>query len=83
MVYKAYRSYCLAGTGDFPAEAVPVSQPFAPLLLLHPACPGGEPLPVPGGLLAEVGQESTRPFCPSHRKGAPWRTCSGRAAGQS
>ena len=35
MVYKAYRSYCLAGTGDFPAEAVPVSQPFAPLLLLH------------------------------------------------
>ena len=33
MVYKQYRSYCLAGESGFPAEAVPVSAPFAPLLL--------------------------------------------------
>lgn len=83
MVYKAYRSYCLAGTGDFPAEAVPVSQPFAPLLLLHPAAPGESRCLYPVASLAEVGQESTQALLPSHRKGAPWRTCSGRAAGQS
>ena len=35
MVYKQYRSYCLAGESGFPAEAVPVSAPFAPLLLLR------------------------------------------------
>ena len=40
MVYKQYRSYCLAGESGFPAEAVPVSAPFAPLLLLRPAAPG-------------------------------------------
>ena len=41
MVYKAYRSYCLAGDTGFPPEAVPVPAPFAPVLFLHPAAPGG------------------------------------------
>ena len=40
MVYKAYRSYCLAGDTGFPPEAVPVPAPFAPVLFLHPAAPG-------------------------------------------
>ena len=39
MGYKQYRSYCLAGESGFPAEAVPVSAPFAPLLLLRPPPP--------------------------------------------
>lgn len=65
MVYKAYRSYCLAGTGDFPAEAVPVSQPFAPLLLLHPAAPGESRCLYPVTSLAEVGQESTQALLPA------------------
>lgn len=71
MVYKAYRSYCLAGTGDFPAEAVPVSQPFAPLLLLHPAAPGESRCLYPVASLAEVGQESTQALLPVPPEGGP------------
>ncbi len=64
MVYKQYRSYCLAGESGFPAEAVPVSAPFAPLLLLRPAAPGTGRCLYPVESLAEVGQESPLALVP-------------------
>ena len=64
MVYKAYRSYCLAGDTGFPPEAVPVPAPFAPVLFLHPAAPGESRCLYPVSTLAEVGQESTLALVP-------------------
>ena len=64
MVYKAYRSYCLAGDTGFPPEAVHVPAPFAPVLFLHPAAPGESRCLYPVSTLAEVGQESTLALVP-------------------
>ena len=64
MVYKAYRSYCLAGDTGFPEEAVPVPAPFAPLIFLHPAAPGESRCLYPVSSLTEIGQESTLALVP-------------------
>ena len=74
MVYKAYRSYCLAGDTGFPPEAVPVPAPFAPVLFLHPAAPGESRCLYPVSTLAEVGQESTLALVLHRREQRdPWR----------
>lgn len=64
MVYKKYGPYCLAGEGDFPPEAVPVSAPFSPLLLLHPSDPLFGRCLYPVSCLEEVGQESVQALTP-------------------
>ena len=40
MVYKAYRSYCLAGTGDFRRRRSPYPSPLRRLFAPAPGCPG-------------------------------------------
>lgn len=64
MVYKKFGPYCLAGEGDFPPEATPVSAPFAPLLLLRPSDPLYSRCLYPVSCLEEVGQESIEALTP-------------------